>query len=236
MNHPGWGNGFSQRTLNPIASADNLGLNGATAPQLSSLEAIGPRFLMQSRPTFHQSVFMLQFNLATMNKEQVCLPLGTMTCTLKWTNKRPKMITFIDVPIKTYTANMNKLISDAKTAGAIPIVVSSLSRRFFKKDGTISDSLKPYADAALALAKSAGVHSIDLHQASITYLQKIGPTAAHRLDLAKGDETHLNDNGSIVFGRMVADLINAAYPAEMAGVFKANKTLSTQIADGVPSF
>jgi len=134
-----------------------------------------------------------------------------------------------------FSTNIKKMISDVNDCGAIPIVVSPLSRRFFRSDGTISDSLKPYRDAALSVAKSSGAKSIDLWQSSVTYLQKIGPTSAHKLDLTSGDSTHINSHGSVVFGRMVADLIYNAV-SESAPYISSDKALSKQISDGTPTY
>lgn len=113
------------------------------------------------------------------------------------------------------------MVSDVRNAGGIPIIVSPMSRRFYRTNGTISDTLKPYRDIAMSVATEMDAHHIDLWQASITYLQEIGPINGHGLDLAKGDSTHLNVKGSIIFGRMIADLIISGYYSEMKGFFVA---------------
>ena len=41
---------------------------------------------------------------------------------------------------------------------------------------------------------------------------------------------HLNQHGSVVFGRMVSDLMNAHF-ADIAAVTKPNATLSMEIRD-----
>jgi len=68
------------------------------------------------------------------------------------------------------------------------------------------------------------------------YLNKIGPDAAHRLNLIPTDNTHLNYNGSIVFGRLVADLIRFKYTNETRGVFKGDPVLSQQLHNGTAAF
>lgn len=137
----------------------------------------------------------------------------------------------------TYKQNLKNMIYNVTTNGGTPIIVSPLSRRNFQSDNkTLSDTLQPWRDAALKTATANHAHSIDLWLASTTYVSKIGAAAAHRLNLAPLDNTHLNIDGSIVFGRMVADLINSTYPSEFKGVFKADAKLSKQIAEGVPTF
>jgi hypothetical protein len=69
----------------------------------------------------------------------------------------------------------------------------------------------------------------------LEYLEKIGETAAERLALNSDDTTHLNVDGSIVFGRMVSDLLLAKVSG-VAEVTRPNQTLSEQIKTGIPSF
>jgi len=76
---------------------------------------------------------------------------------------------------------------------------------------------------------------IDLWKSSLEYLEKIGEAAARKLDLKSGDSTHLNANGSIVFGRMVMDLLSEKSPAIKA-VAWPNEKLSADIKAGVPSY
>jgi hypothetical protein len=45
--------------------------------------------------------------------------------------------------------------------------------------------------AALGVAKNLSLASIDLHNASLTYVNKIGADAAHRLNRLPSDNTHL---------------------------------------------
>jgi len=134
-----------------------------------------------------------------------------------------------------FKSNLEGMVSDVKSSGAIPILITPLSRRNYNSDGTINDSLFPWAGYTLDVASSTSTDSIDLLTPSIKYLEEIGETAAERLALNSDDTTHLNVDGSIVFGRMVSDLLVAAIPA-IGGVTKADQTLTSQIEEGVPSF
>ncbi|KAK8040927.1 hypothetical protein PG994_013934 [Apiospora phragmitis] len=76
---------------------------------------------------------------------------------------------------------------------------------------------------------------VDLNAASLTYVNRIGSDAAHAYDLKEGDGTHLNDWGSVVFGRMVADLLLETEAGRCLGPWiRPNETLSQAIRDGVP--
>lgn len=68
------------------------------------------------------------------------------------------------------------------------------------------------------------------------YLSQIGERAARALDLVDGDHTHLNTHGSIVFGRMVADLLVRELGGAVGKVVRPDPALSAQIWSGVPSY
>ena len=138
----------------------------------------------------------------------------------------------------TYKINLRNMIANVTANGGVPIIVSSLARRTFDKDNvTLTDTLEPWRDAALSVANAMGTCHIDLWAASTAYVKQIGKPAAMRLNLSKNDTTHLNYDGSIVFGRMVADLIYNGYTKEFGqDVFVSDKNLTNSIAKGIPSY
>lgn len=89
---------------------------------------------------------------------------------------------------------------------------------------------------------------VDFNLASTNYLQAIGNASAQTYDLACTDKTHLNAWGSVVFGRMVADLILGHEPAlgdvdwtppetgPLTEWFVPNKTLSDDIWSGTAAY
>jgi len=115
-------------------------------------------------------------------------------------------------PETTYAANMRRYIQEARTAGAQPVIVTSLSRRSYK-DGKLVLDLKAYADAAKRVADDEGVPVIDLNKESVAILEKMTQEQADEFDapahpdaVTKGpDRTHLNAHGGAFFGRIVAD-------------------------------
>ncbi|KAL0067124.1 hypothetical protein AAF712_005911 [Marasmius tenuissimus] len=137
-------------------------------------------------------------------------------------------------PPETMGANLATMVQELKALGAEPVLVTSLTRRNFHSDGSIDDILGPWANETILVAQQQGTHLLDLHAKSIDYVVAIGPDASHRLNLAAGDNTHLNDNGAIVFGRMVADLLASSFPDVLPIV--PNPDLSRNISLGIPSF
>ncbi|MEG9435736.1 rhamnogalacturonan acetylesterase [Edaphobacter sp. HDX4] len=119
-------------------------------------------------------------------------------------------------PETTYAANIRKYIRDARAIGAVPAVVTSLSRRNYE-DGHLIEDLNAYSAAARRVAAEENVAVVDLNAMSTKLLVGMTQEQADQFD-AKGNEdqhaengknkmdrTHLNAKGQALFGRMVAD-------------------------------
>lgn len=103
-------------------------------------------------------------------------------------------------PQTTYRENLAKYIDDARDAGAVPVVVTSLVRRHFDNEGKIKSNLVEYAEAAKAVAAEKKAPLVDLHAASIADLNRIGPQSAAAYDAPSKepgtvDRTHLSEEG-----------------------------------------
>jgi pectinesterase len=120
-------------------------------------------------------------------------------------------------PATTYRANLARYVDDARAAGAVPVIVTSITRRRFGDEGRIRSDLGAYAEAAKAVAAGKGVPLVDLHAKSIELLDGLGPVAALEFDAVNADgspdKTHLSPKGSTVFGAMVANELVRVVPA-----------------------
>lgn len=129
-------------------------------------------------------------------------------------------------PDTTYAANLGRFINDVRAAGAIPILVTPLSRRNYR-DGKliIDDGLSDYAAAVRQVATEEHVSLLDLYRLSTKYLSALTQQQADAFDMtghadakaegataAKPDRTHLNSAGKTLFGRMVADEVIRIQP------------------------
>ncbi len=114
--------------------------------------------------------------------------------------------------IAEYEQNLRQFVNEARAAGIHPILVTPLTRRYFGPDGKIHSDLLAHANTMKRVATSMQVPLIDLQSESIAYLDQIGPATGQALGITKKDtdgrtipdKTHLNWQGSYVFGRMVA--------------------------------
>lgn len=116
-----------------------------------------------------------------------------------------------------YYKNLQVYINKIQRAKSKPVIVSSVTRRTFDKEGKIvSELLKSkkynykanltiYAETAKSLANELELDFIDLHAMSIAHHNKIGPTASMEYNFKEGDLTHFNKKG----GEAIAYLILA---------------------------
>ena len=124
------------------------------------------------------------------------------------------------VPLPQYVDNLKRFVAEARAAGIQPVLVTPLTRRYFGKDGRIHSDLAEYSEAMRGVARAMQVPLIDLQRESIAYLDKAGEAEGDRLAITKKDadgktifdKTHLNWQGSYVFGRMVAVRLGAVVP------------------------
>jgi lysophospholipase L1-like esterase len=121
-------------------------------------------------------------------------------------------------PQTTFAANIRRYIRDARAIGAVPVVVTSLSRRNYR-DGVLVQDLKDYSAAAKRVGMEENVTVIDLNAMSVKLLEGMTQAKADEFDAvghddqqaengkSRVDRTHLNDKGQALFGRMVADAL-----------------------------
>ncbi len=112
-------------------------------------------------------------------------------------------------PATTYRENLTRYITEARGAGAEPIVVTSIVRRNFTPDGKIvRDSLVPYVAAARAVAAEQKASLIDLYELTLVQAEKLGPDGCDSIDAVdaqgKPDHTHLGPKGRQEIGAMAA--------------------------------
>lgn len=140
-----------------------------------------------------------------------------------------------------FPANLSRYVDEARAAGAVPILVTPLTRRIFN-GGKLDNDLAPWAEATRRVAREKGVPLIDLNAESAAAVQAMGSDAADRFaQLPPGsaptgqapvtpasaeitelpmavprlsfDYTHLGREGADYFAAMVTRELAAAVPA-----------------------
>ncbi|MGN6207880.1 rhamnogalacturonan acetylesterase [Asticcacaulis sp.] len=79
-----------------------------------------------------------------------------------------------------FPAFIRQYVSEARAAGAIPVLVTPLTRRSFK-DGQLDDDLASWAAATRQVAADMNVPLVDLHARSRAVVQALGPLQAMSL-------------------------------------------------------
>lgn len=133
-------------------------------------------------------------------------------------------------PQTTYKQYMTQYVDEARAAGVNSILVTSLSRRQWTANGKITSTLTPWVDVVKQIAAEKNVPLIDLHARSIEFYNQQGkekilgisptknadPTSKNADTAATEnqgyDGTHLNEKGSHVIGRIVAEELKKAVP------------------------
>ena len=114
-----------------------------------------------------------------------------------------------------FPGNMRAYAREVKSAGAMPVLITPLTRRNFE-NGKLHNDLDVWGAATRRAAAEEGVPVLDLNTESAAAVQKMGPAEADTLAMqtpSTFDHTHLGDKGSALFGRMVAGELVAAVPA-----------------------
>ncbi len=129
----------------------------------------------------------------------------------------PSRHTDAEGSFRTY---LKRYVDDVRAIGAVPVLLTPLSRRTFK-DGRVVEDLKAYADATKKVAALGTVTVVDLNGLSTDLLNRMTQAQADGFNMVdhpdapaengasavKPDRTHLNARGQAVFGRMVADAL-----------------------------
>ncbi len=137
-----------------------------------------------------------------------------------------------------FPANLARYVDEVRAAGAVPVLVTPLTRRIFK-DGKLQNDLEPWAQATRRVAAQKQVALVDLNAKSAAAVQAMGEEAANRFaQLPKGsaptgqdapratevqeqpmararlsfDHTHLGREGADYFAKMMTGELAKAVP------------------------
>jgi lysophospholipase L1-like esterase len=128
-------------------------------------------------------------------------------------------------PETTYRANMIRYVEETRANGSQPILVTSMARRQFDKDGkfakngSLERDMIPYVEVVKSIAREMKVPLIDLHTRSIELYDKLGKEGCEKqlspYNAEKGtyDGTHFTENGGVLMAELVAKDLRKAVPS-----------------------
>jgi len=120
-------------------------------------------------------------------------------------------------PYTTYIETLKVYIDEAKKRKAVPVLVTSMHRRFFDENNKIKNTLGDYPDAMRKLAKDEGIYLIDLHKKSEILFNQYGVEKTKELfiwvdggvypDYPDGiqDNTHFTELGAYELAKLVVE-------------------------------
>jgi len=151
-----------------------------------------------------------------------------------------------------FRANMRRYADEVRAAGAVPVLITPLTRRSFRNEELV-DGLGPWAEATTVVARESGTALLDLHRDSMVAVTALGAVEALLLaelpapeaaaaaaetgttvevekpaPSATGahvpafDYTHLGPKGAELFSGIVAAEIAATFP-ELAGHLRSDR-------------
>jgi lysophospholipase L1-like esterase len=107
-------------------------------------------------------------------------------------------------------------VDEARAAGAVPILVTSMARRTFD-GGKIRGELAPWAEAARQVAAEKKTPLVDLFARSVALLEKMGPEASAVFDPktkdGKPDHIHLSPEGAKIMAKVIAEELRKTEPS-----------------------
>lgn len=105
----------------------------------------------------------------------------------------------VNETVYTYGHYMRKYVNEAKSKGAIPIIVSPIPRNKFNEKGKIEKD--QYGVWAREVAQQTGAYFIDLNQMVITQYEKMGSEKVK--EFFPKDHTHTNEAGAKINAELV---------------------------------
>ena len=106
-----------------------------------------------------------------------------------------------------YAQNLRKYVKEIREKGAIPVIITPLSRTTWRgTDGGFNDLLADYAKACKVVGEELDVPVIDLHAKSVKFITSVGLEDSTRYFYPK-DWTHTNDCGAFLMANYVIEEI-----------------------------
>lgn len=116
--------------------------------------------------------------------------------------------------VREFPANMEGYVREARALGAVPVLVTPLTRRSFR-GAYVHNDLAPWAATVRRIAHETGTPLLDLNALSLADVEAMGPKQADLLARTPPnfDHTHLGPEGARRFSGIVARELGRLFPA-----------------------
>ncbi len=118
-------------------------------------------------------------------------------------------------PFTHYKANLKTFVTAIREKGGVPVIVTSMERRRWSREGEPQETLTDFAEAGRQVGREENVPVIDLHAMSLKLYKALGPERSklafmHYPPLK--DDTHFNNYGGYQLARSVVEGIKVEVP------------------------
>ncbi|MEG3181383.1 rhamnogalacturonan acetylesterase [Sphingomonas sp. LT1P40] len=160
----GWASMFCARHVKSSVACLNLGRGGRSTRSYVQERSWAIALAEAKVPGYKASYVLIQFghNDQSSNPE-------------RWTDRTTE-----------FPANLRKMVEDVRAAGAVPVLVTPLTRRQFK-DGKLDNTLAEWSDEVRKVATELKVPLVDLNRRSAAVVQRLG--AEESMALAQAEPT-----------------------------------------------
>jgi pectate lyase/pectin methylesterase-like acyl-CoA thioesterase/lysophospholipase L1-like esterase len=118
--------------------------------------------------------------------------------------------------VTEFPANLARYAAQARELGAVPVLLTPLTRRSFKGEW-LHDDLAPWSAATRRVARADNTALLDLNALSAQAVQAMGPSQADTLAQEGAfDYTHLGTRGATLFSGIVAEQLARLFPSMVA--------------------
>jgi lysophospholipase L1-like esterase len=158
--HSGWASAFCARQVKSSVACLNVGRGGRST---RSYRAEGSWDIAMGEakvPGYRETYVLIQFG----HNDQSSRPE-------RWTDMTSE-----------FPANLTRMVAEVRAAGAIPVLLTPLTRREFK-DGKLRNTLEPWSDEVRKVAAATGAALLDLNRSSAAAVTRMGPETS--LELAQ---------------------------------------------------
>ncbi len=160
----GWASMFCARHVKSSVACLNLGRGGRSTRSYVEEGSWAIALAEAKMPGYKASYVLIQFghNDQSSNPE-------------RWTDRTTE-----------FPTNLRKMVEDVRAAGAVPVLVTPLTRRQFK-DGKLDNTLAEWSDEVRKVATELKIPLVDLNRRSAAVVQRLG--AEESMALAQADPT-----------------------------------------------
>lgn len=153
----GWGGSFCANHVTSSAACVNLGRGGRSTYNYRAEGSWDLALAEMKTPGFARTYVLIQFG----HNDQPGKP-GRST----------------DLATE-FPANLKRYVAEVRAAGAVPVLVTPLTRRQFEH-GKLERDLDPWADAIRKVAVETKAPLVDLNRRSADAVEAMGPSQANR--------------------------------------------------------